>query len=139
MGLLAEPRRTQTECSPPEKPRSAKRDGESEREHRLVDHQLEVCAAGFVVLVMFYVADPKFAPHLNQRSSAHIKLDENQRCQVTLRVVVRKVGERVAEVWVVRRAQDAVRVSRVLHSAEVVNIEMTKVKRKTWKNIFKRL
>jgi len=63
---------------------------------RLVDEQLEVSAARLVVLVMFYVAHPQLAPDLNQCALAHVKLNKHQRCQVALRVVVRKVLKRVS-------------------------------------------
>jgi len=81
-----------------------------------------VRAAGFVILVMFNVADPQLTPDLDQRSFTHIKLDEHQRCQVALRVVVREVGVRVAEPWVVRRADNVVSVTWVLQTQHITYI-----------------
>jgi len=58
---------------------------------------------------------PELAPDLNQRSLAHFKLHKHQRCQIALRVVIRKVLVCVSIIRVVRRAENVVCVARVLH------------------------
>ena len=77
-------------------------------------------ASRLVVLVMFDVPHPQLAPDLNQRTLAHFELHEHQWRQVALRVVVRKVREREAEVWVVGRAQNIVCIAGILHRQHVL-------------------